>query len=666
MKIIAWILSVVITIYCGIIQNADIFRGAMYAAGLPTSFIGSTVAKAVREKEAGEMQRPEKAPGRHGGLPDDTGADFVTDPELGINAETWVANEITLESTVSYGDPFNDAELELILVGNGVKYIVPGFWDGGNTWKVRFVCPSEGEWLFKTSCSDKNNTGLDRRTGRVICTKYSGELEIYKHGFVTTAYGEKYLTYDDGTPFFYLGDTHWSLGDETQDMVKTICAKRAEQGFTVFQSEPIGAGFLVENGVSEADMAGFADYDAKFKTIADAGLTHANAEFFFPAYMDSLIKNMGGYSDTAVIGADGKPTQIKEISEQAKLYLERLSRYWVARYSAYPVLWTLGQEVDNDFYWTDDNHPEWNSLNNPYKLVAEYIDRFDPYCHPISAHQENSGSTAAYGSGEGRNEKLTSYCGAAPSVFRDCSAHDWYAVQWSPSLTHNSSRQVEKDYWYNSQGKPAINYEGRYCYLWTKNFGSRAQGWISYLSGMYGYGWGAHDTWSYLNIYDEENDSSDGVDTITSAEKINATWQDALTYPSSDQMGYMKNFFGTLNWWELIPRFDDKRYFRPDAGVYYCAASNDDNSDIVLYFYSFADESIGEKPNADLFGGTMTGRVGSLEPGTEYRYRWFNPVSGEYSEEGSFVSTSFGTWNAGAREMNGEQVTGDMVLHIYK
>lgn len=183
------------------------------------------------------------------------------------------------------------------------------------------------------------------RTGKVFCTEYSGDLDIYKHGFVTTEYGKKYFTYADGTPFFYLGDTHWSLGDETVDMVKTICEKRTSQGFTVFQSEPIGAAFDMTNGITEEDMAGLAINDEKFRIIADNGLVHANAQFFFPSYMEILIANNGGYSDKII--ADG----MHELSDQAKIYLEKLSRYWVARYGAYPVMWTLGQEVDNDFYW---------------------------------------------------------------------------------------------------------------------------------------------------------------------------------------------------------------------------------------------------------------------------------------------------------------------------
>lgn len=562
----------------------------------------------------------------------------IENPDFILTAEAWLMNEITLESEKSYSDSFNDVDVEMLLYGNGRLYKIPGFWDGANIWKIRFVCPTEGVWYFKTVCTDAENISLHEKTGKIDCSLYSGDLDIYKHGFVTTNAGKKYFTYDDGTPFFWLGDTHWSLGGETADMVKTICEKRVSQGFTVIQSEPIDEKFDFSNGITEDDMEGLKNYDEKFSIIAENGLAHANAQFFFPYYMEVLINNFGG------VAADG------ELSGGVKAYLEKISRYWVARYSAFPVIWTLGQEIDNDFYWNDTTHPMWNYENNPYKLVAEYIGIYDAYDHPLTGHQENAGATAAYGDGKGTNEDCRVYVkGVSPSAFRDVKEHSFYAAQWTPSKTKQTDFSVEKDFWFNSQGKPAVNYEGQYCFLWTKNYGARMQGYLAFLNGMYGYGWGAHDTWSYLNVFDEENDSSDGVDTITSEEKINATWEDALEYESSYQAGYMRKFLENTEWYKLIPRFDNRAYFVPATNVYYVYAGNEENTEIVIYFYSFTDEAIAENVNTRGCGGVKTGTVGSLTPKGTYTYRWFNPVTGEYSEEYEFTATRMGTYYLGSK-----------------
>ena len=91
---------------------------------------------------------------------------------------------------------------------------------------------------------------------------------------------------------------------------------------------------------------------------------------------------------------DGTNHIIYDYTDSVYTYLDKLTRYWVARYGAYPVMWTLGQEVDNDFYFNrsqNGGHVMWNSINNPYLIVAAYIEKYDAYSHPLSAHQESIG-----------------------------------------------------------------------------------------------------------------------------------------------------------------------------------------------------------------------------------------------------------------------------------
>lgn len=584
--------------------------------------------------------------------------------EQTLTAETWRMIELSFESEKIYADPFGDVTLDLLLYGNGRRYIIPGFWDGGNVWRVRFVCPAAGDWQCKTVCSDETNTALHGRTAAVDCSAYSGELDVYKHGFVTTRYGEKYLTYNDGTPFYYLGDTHWELAQESTEMIAAICEKRVEQGFTVYQSQPNDCRFnsAATENVSEDGMEDLHSLDEKFRIIADSGLTHANSQFFWPlSGMSRLIENHGGWTQPKLTGYLGlKKVTMPDVSDEAKAYLEKLCRYWVARFGAYPVIWTLGQEVDNDPY--QDENSKWNAVNNPYKFVAEYLAKYDPYDHPVTAHQESTGNTTAYGNGFGTGEvRMIWYPGAQPSAFRKVDAHTMYAAQWHPDFMRRDDYMSARDYWYNGQGKPVINYEGLYCYLWTKNYGARAQAWASYLTGLYGCSWGGQPTWAYGNGFEREIDSDDGVDTIRAAEKQAATWQDALEYPSAYQMGYMRSFMEQIEWYNLVPRFNNWAYFVPSSNVYSYCASNKNNTEIVVYFYSFTDETVAERVNTKKAGGVLTGTVGSLVPFGKYSYQWFDPINGAAVESGTFRASAIGTWFAGTRPDDT-----DMVLLIQK
>ena len=104
------------------------------------------------------------------------------------------------------------------------------------------------------------------------------------------------------------------------------------------------------------------------------------------------------------------------------------------------------------------------------------------------------------------------------------------------------------------------------------------------------------------------------MDTITAAEKQACTWQTALEMPSAYQVGYMRQFLEDGKWWELIPRFDNEAWFLPRAGVHSICAASEDGSERVLYFYSFTDPSVAERPNTTESGGIETGTIGHLKP----------------------------------------------------
>ena len=575
-------------------------------------------------------------------------ATLGTEPHAVTSAVTWVANELVLNAANTYSKPFYDVDVDLILTNGAVTYTIPGFWDGDNVWRVRFVCPTAGDWTYETVCTDTSDTGLHGIKGALTCTEYNGNLDVYKHGFVQTTPDKRYFTYADGTPFFYLGDTHWSLGGEKADMVKKMTDQRVKQGFTVIQSEPLDGRFALENGINKYDIKGLSTFDELFQIIASHGLTHANAEFFFPSSMSSLISYAGGYDKTKPVGAmtaEGKNYTFYDLADSTKDELKRISRLWVARYAAYPVLWTLGQEIDNDFYWENNPDGQWSKVNNPYKYVAQYINELDPYKHPLTGHMEGAGVTVA-----------------SSSAFRDVSAHTWWAVQWSQTYNTSINITPPADFYVNGQGKPAVLYESRYCYLWTKNFGARMQGYMAFLSGMCGYGWGGQDTWSYKNIFNEDEDSFDGVDTITSSEKEKATYDDSLEYISSYQVGYMRAFLEQIvgNWYDLVPRFGSSIFLARESGTFGIISSLADSSKGVCYFYQTANQDLMEKPNAaDNETAAHTGTLGSLKPDAEYGYIWFDPVDGKTIENGTFRT------GADGKHEIGPKIDKDMVYYFY-
>lgn len=130
-KFAAAVLSVILFFGSGISNSGKIGK-AVSEIPFIRSF-GISVAEYIRNSESESQIYPQESTYRKKAFADDTGEDFVKYPEMNIETETWLSNEITLESEKNYSDAFNDVDVEMILVGNGVKYIIPGFWAGGNT-----------------------------------------------------------------------------------------------------------------------------------------------------------------------------------------------------------------------------------------------------------------------------------------------------------------------------------------------------------------------------------------------------------------------------------------------------------------------------------------------------------------------------------------------------
>ncbi|MBQ9812354.1 MAG: DUF4038 domain-containing protein [Thermoguttaceae bacterium] len=543
-----------------------------------------------------------------------------TEPKDGeparVETETWIAVDLPFTSNKSYGEGeqvYAQFDVAFTNPASGTSLTIPGFWDGEGTFVARFAPTETGEWDYVTSAPD--DPDLDGKTGKVIAKPYSGDLEIYKRGFVKTN-GSKRFVYADGTPFFYLGDTHWSLYREEFDSpgpyagdvgakshFKYIVDKRVEQGFTVYQSEPIGTNANLADGELDAsDAVAFKMNDRYYQYLAEKGLVHANAEFFFCSSMTKAL-------------ADDER------------YLEAISRYWVARYAAYPVMWTLAQEADNDFYRERGDQKFYDSNDNPWVKVAEFIHKYDAYRHPLSCHQENTLYTSVTGAGS--SEPSRDNGGKSAFCSEDVSArtgHDWWAAQWGPNVAGQESGRTARDYW--ESDKVAINYEGKYCNLWTKDAGARMQSWIAMLSGFAGVGYGAADIWLYNGNYDLDTTSNDGLDTITPEDKA-VRWSEAVEFESAWQQGVMRRFFESFDWPNLKPDFDDEKIFKSDQ-AYYVAASVG-NETYAIYLYARSKNS---------------GAVLGMDANGSYDAAWFDPRTGETIEIGEIRADAQGTWNA--------------------
>ncbi len=556
-----------------------------------------------------------------------------------INVEKWTSYEISFLANVQVNDAF-EAEVDVIFTHeSGEKIIMPAFWDGGFDWRVRFAPTELGKWAYVVKENEGVKLDIDGINGEINCIEYIGEYEIYKRGFIKAAKGKKYFTYADGTPFFYLGDTHWMMLKEefdsagpdaknikTDSHFKYIVDRRAAQGFTVYQSEPIGAAYDIGNGIISAeDISGFRTIDRYFEYIAQKDLVHANPELGFP----SLATNEGFRNN-----------------------VEKLTRYWVARYASYPVMWTLGQEVDHG---TNFKEPE---LVPTYRRMMSEIYRCDPYHSPLAAHQLNAYTITAKGGVAVAMVDYGSYVYdvnaterkkyTIQSKYSDVEGFSWWANQWRPTVDRQYNFDIPKDYWYNGNDLPIVDYEARYHIFSGGDFDARAQAWIAYLCGQ-GHGYGCSGMWAYTSRYSLGEDAFDGIEVIPAKVREETTWADLIDAPIAKELKYIRDFMEKINWYNLTPDFDEGNAYKKyeDKECFYASAYNG-NDVYVVYFYNRTTETAGKLVNMD--------------KNAIYVAQWFDPRTGEYTTiDGNLKVNEFGEY-----DIPQKPVADDMVLLVTK
>lgn len=126
----------------------------------------------------------------------------------------WEMQEITLHAENKYDNNYTDVLCWIDLEGPGFSERVYGFWDGGNTYKVRFVATEPGGWQWISGSNQPNDSGLNGKSGKfsaVGWTESEKQENPVRRGFVRTTDNGHALQYADGTPFFMVGDT-WLAG----------------------------------------------------------------------------------------------------------------------------------------------------------------------------------------------------------------------------------------------------------------------------------------------------------------------------------------------------------------------------------------------------------------------------------------------------------------------
>ena len=126
----------------------------------------------------------------------------------------WEKQELTFHAARSFANPYTDVTAWVDLSGPGFRKRVYGFWDGEQTFRVRVLATAPGAWTWRSGSSPMD-PGLAGKAGTFNAVAWSDEEKErnpLRRGFLRATANHHALEQADGTPFFVIGDTWWSLG----------------------------------------------------------------------------------------------------------------------------------------------------------------------------------------------------------------------------------------------------------------------------------------------------------------------------------------------------------------------------------------------------------------------------------------------------------------------
>ncbi|MBI3344761.1 MAG: DUF4038 domain-containing protein [Gammaproteobacteria bacterium] len=436
-------------------------------------------------------------------------------PNLASAAETaetaarlWRVTELEFASSQDSERPM-DVELTAQFTGpDGSRLDVPGYWDGENAWKIRFTPTRPGKWTYVTRCSRIDDSGLHDQHGMLLALPADGDNPLFKHGgFLKVSKNKHYLTYSDGTPFFWLGDTWWfcpsklcpiegsSNPKKYPSMFKALVDTRKSQGFTV------------------AQMAFLGPTNAPVPHLNPRQWTPANIDFWRGA--DEYISYANEAGIVPVIGVGFHRDLDKPSLEDLKL----LWRYMVARYGAFAVTWLIMGE-----YSMGADAARIKKV----MALGQFIKDIDPYKRAMSIHPENTGAEHRVAWNQPWYDFIMNQCGhpedRVPSI-------DIYLYPHAFGLKGT---------------KPVLEAECNYEGIRGKTADRvRLVAYRAIQSGSFGYTYGAHGLWYPTQFI---------VDKTFWMFGVSPPWWEALKKPGAEQMGYLRQAYESVNWWELEAR----------------------------------------------------------------------------------------------------------------
>jgi hypothetical protein len=124
----------------------------------------------------------------------------------------WEKVEIVLAAKAKYENPYTEMTVWVDLKGPDFAKRCYGFWDGGDTFRIRVMATAPGTWSWRSG-SRPADPGFEGATGSFTAVEWTEAQKAEnpsRRGMIRPSTNGHALQYADGTPFLLIGDTWWA------------------------------------------------------------------------------------------------------------------------------------------------------------------------------------------------------------------------------------------------------------------------------------------------------------------------------------------------------------------------------------------------------------------------------------------------------------------------
>lgn len=406
---------------------------------------------------------------------------------------------------------------------------------------------------------------------------WEGNSVDFSHGKLEVSENGRYLQHEDGTPFFYLGDTAWELFHRlNEEEVEKYLENRRAKGFSVIQ-----AVVLAEiDGLNTPDRNGN-------KPLIDNSPENPNTEYF--EWVDKVVRiacDKGLYIGMLPTWGDKVDKQWgigPEIFNEKNAF--EYGKWLGERYKDFPnIIWING----GDRFGGGKNFAIWNALAEGIKSVDKN--------HLMSFHPQGEYSSSDWFHNEewlDFNMAQTGHCQQNYAVYE---------------------RMIKRDYEMEPV-KPCMDAEPRYenhpvCWKpdslgWFDAADVRKALYWNLFSGALGHTYGCHDIWQMKSPEHEAVGLARG------------NWYTSLDLEGAGDMIHARRLMESISW--------EKRC--PDYGIVVSPNENPDNKVVAMRGDSYVLVYIPD-------GRDIVCDLSQLGNGSKLSVWWMNPRTGEYTDAG--------------------------------